>query len=69
MTKIVASLNTTRSWRRLKHLRLEPTPVGEPRISQGHMIKGSFNIIGMNTSREAIILPSLVAIDTLVIEI
>ena len=38
-------------------------------ISQGHVIKGLCDIIGRCPSREAIILPSLIAIDTLVIEI
>ena len=52
-----------------KRLRTEPPPASEPRISQGHVIKGSFDIIGRSSSREAIILPSLVAIDTLIIEI
>ena len=58
-----------RSRLRLKRFRAEPPPVSEPRISQGHVIKGSCNIIGRTPSREAIILPSLVAIDTLIIEI
>ena len=35
----------------------EPPPVSEPRISQGHMIKGSCNIIGRRSWRKAIILP------------
>ena len=47
----------------------EPPPVSEPRISEGHVFKGSRNIIGRSPSKEAIILPSSVAIDTLVIEI
>ena len=59
----------TRNRWRLTHLRAEPPPVSEPCISQGHMIKGSCDIIGRNPSRKAIILPSLVAIDTLLIEI
>ena len=41
----------------------------EPRISQGHVIKGSCDIIGGIPSREIIILPSLAAIDTFVIEV
>ena len=48
-------------------MRAEPPPVREPRISQGHVIKGSCDIVGRSPSRETIILPSLVAIDTLVI--
>ena len=59
---------TTRSRWRLKCLCAEPRSVSEPRISQGHVIKGSYDIIGRSPSREAIVLPSLVAIDTLVIE-
>ena len=59
----------TRNWGRLKRLRADPSPVSEPRISQGHVIKRSCDIIGKSPSREAINLPSLVAIDTLVIEI
>ena len=51
----------------LKWLCAEPPPVSEPHISQGHVIKGSCNIIGRSPSKEAIILSSLVA--TLVIEI
>ena len=36
----------TRSQWRLKRLRAEPLPVTEPCISQGHVIKGSWYIIG-----------------------
>ena len=61
--------NKKRSRRRLKRLHAEPPPVSEPRISQGHVIKGSYDIKGRSPSREAIILPSLVAIDSFVIEI
>ena len=61
--------NDTRSQWWLKRLHAEPPLVNEPRISQDHGIKGSCNIVGKSPSREAIILPSLVAIDTLVIEI
>ena len=62
-------IKVTRSRWRLKRLRAEPPPVSEPGISQGHVIKGSCDIVGRSPSREAIILPNLVAIDTLVIEI
>ena len=59
----------TRSRWQLKRLRAESPPVSEPRMSQGRVIKGSCDIIGRNSSRKPIILPNLVAIDTLVIEI
>ena len=59
----------TRSRWRLKRLRAEPPPVCEPRISQGHVIKGSCDIMGRSPSREAIILSNLVAIDTIKIKI
>ena len=59
----------TRSRWRLKRLRAEPPPANEPRISQGHVIKVSCDITGRSPSRKAIILPSLITIDTLVIEI
>ena len=59
----------TRSWWRLMYLRAEPPPVREQRILQGHVVKGSCAIVGRSSSREATILPSLVSIDTLVIEI
>ena len=58
----------TRNWWRLKRLRADPSPVSEPRISQGHVIKRSCDM-GKSPSRKAIIMSSLVAIDTLVIEI
>ena len=48
----------TRSRWRLKHLRGENPPINELRISEGHVIKGSCDIIGRGPSREAIILPS-----------
>ena len=67
--KICSKLTITRSWLPLRRLRAKSPPVSEPRISQGHVIKGPCDIIGRSPSREAIILPSLVAIDTLVIEI
>ena len=50
-------------------MRAESPLVSEPRISQDHVIKGSCDIIGKRPSKEAIILSSLVAIDTLEIEI
>ena len=37
-------------------------------ILQGYVIKGSCDFMGRNPSRQVIILPSLVAIDTLVVE-
>ena len=59
----------TRSRLRLKRLHTESPPISEPRISRGHVIKGSCDNIGSSRSREVIILPSLVAIGTLVIVI
>ena len=50
-------------------LRAEPLPASELRISQDHVNKGSCDIIDKSSSSEAIILASLVAIDTLIIEI
>ena len=44
-------------------------PVSKPRISQGHVIKGSCDVIGRSASREVIILSSFVTIGTLLIEI
>ena len=38
-------------------------------ISQDHIIKGSCDFIGRNPSRYVMILPSLVAIGTVVVEI
>ena len=69
ITSSVITITVTRSRWRLKRLRAEPPPVSEPRISQDYVIKGSCDIIGKSPSREAIILPSLVPINTLVIEI
>ena len=40
-----------------KGLRAEPPHVSEPRISQGHMMKGSWDITGRDPSREVMILP------------
>ena len=34
----------TRSWWQLERLRAKPLPVSEPRISQGHVIKGSCDV-------------------------
>ena len=64
--KLHLKLHLTRSWLRLKRLCAEPSPVSEPGIPQGHMTKGSCDITGKIPSREVIILPNLVAIDTLV---
>ena len=36
-------------------MRAEPTPVSEPFISQGHVIKRSYDIVGRIPSREVII--------------
>ena len=38
-------------------------------ILQDHMIKGLCDLIGRSPSRQVIILPSLMAIDTVVVEI
>ena len=38
-------------------------------VSQGHVIKRSFDFIGMSPSRYITILPSLVAMGTVVVEI
>ena len=38
-------------------------------VSQGHVIKGSCDFIGMSPSRYITILPSLVAMGTVVVEI
>ena len=59
----------TRSRWRLKRLRAELPHVSKPRISQGRMVKRSCVIIGRSPSSEIMILPSLFAIGTLVIEI
>ena len=67
--KLHLKLHLTRSSLRLKRLFVEPSSVSEPRIPQGHVTKGSCDIIGKIPSKEVIILPSLVAIDTLVTDI
>ena len=46
----------------------EPPPVSETCMSHGHVIKGPCDNTGRSRSREIIILLSLVAIGTLVIE-
>ena len=43
--------------------------VCKPPILQGHVIKGSCDFIGESPSRQAFILPNLVAMDTSVVEI
>ena len=47
----------------------EPLTIGEPRISQGHIIKESCDIMSRSLSKKIIALPSLDAIGTHVIEI